>query len=121
MALDERRVKFRPLFHTDKPNECSGGAIGACGMRGDSVGDQETNIDEVPLAGVHCGMFWSIRILRPPVHNYPFRRQRRVCQKQQTRWSHAHSASVDDQGILQNRHWHHFRCVDAQARGWARE
>ena len=104
ISLDERRVKFRPYFYTGKPNKRNGEVTetrGHAAERTDDtmvdeepqspsndkmgeipVGDpHETDFDEVFFAGVHCGMFRSIRIPKPPIQSHPFRRRRRIREK----------------------------------------
>ena len=132
MSLDERRVKFRPLFYTGETSKGNGGSMKTRGhvaessdataveeepqsscngkMGTDSTDGQETETDfeEVFFAGVHCGVFQLIRVPRPAIHSHPFRCRRRIREKRKTQQSRTHSASVDDQRMLQSSHRYHF-------------
>ena len=124
MSLDERRVKFRPSHYTGTSEIGNGGAeIPREDMKessGDTVADEnprrssdsemeghfmnneETAFEEVFFAGAHCGVFWSICAPRSTFHSHPFRRRRRIGEKQGTQQSSTYSSSVDDQRILQH-------------------
>ena len=73
LALDERRVKFRPFFYVGKLAERNGEATRGVG--------EGIDFDEVFFAGVHSGTFHSTRVPRSATQTHPFRRRRRVREK----------------------------------------